>query len=119
MRLSQIDLTKWVIVAASVPATMAVVLYAPNSLNTAHVPNRLEIHDSAYYLKRVDVHARLERQSLAKSWALMKTPSGKRCVYSEGPTPLSEYHARLKRKYEQAALHPGLPVLADPPPPAP
>jgi hypothetical protein len=32
---------------------------------------------------------------------------------------LAQYHGALKRKYEDAARHPGLPVVPDPPPPEP
>src|SRR5580704_9650482 len=44
-----------------------------------------------------------------------------RCCFilgTDGEMPiLADYHSRLKRKYEQAACHPWLPVEPDPPEP--
>ncbi len=118
MRLPRINLTKWTIVVATVVATIVVALDDPNAAIITGVPIRAEIHDAAHYRRLVEKHALLERQNIGKTWALMRTPNGKSCVYSEQPTPLSEYHSRLKRKYEEAALHPEIPVFPDPPPPA-
>jgi hypothetical protein len=117
MRLSRVNLTTGMIVAAFVVVITTIALHAPNQSRTASIPNRRFTHDTDYYRNLAEHHAWLEQQYLGRSYALYATPTGKRCIRTETPTPLSQYHARLKEKYEKAARQPWVPVEADPPPP--
>jgi hypothetical protein len=58
-------------------------------------------------------HARLGSETRVRGQALSAHGS----ISVEFPTPLSEYHDLLRKKYEQAATNPLMMLLPDPPSP--
>jgi hypothetical protein len=67
------------------------------------------------YLARAKYHARCEAQIRSIS---AKVPDFvTRQLVEDGNEPFVEYHAKLARKYKEAASRPWLPIEPDPPKP--
>jgi hypothetical protein len=103
MKLPRMTMLRWMVVVAVVALVFAIIPLVGSALSGL----------SASCRQFTAQHARLETESRVHGQALTEHGS----ISIEFPTPLSEYHDLLRRKYEYAATNPLMILLPNPPPP--